>query len=91
MTDDLIARLRWHDAAVADDVFQADHNLYGDAADALEALMGHAEAMAKALTRVSDIVDRNLYRQHEKIEDVPKIARPIEDAYRTAFPEPRHE
>ncbi|WP_158250719.1 hypothetical protein [Novosphingobium sp. HII-3] len=58
-----------------------------EAADQLEALRSHAEAMAKALKRAADIVERNLYRQHEKIEDVPKLADPVLAAYRSAFPE----
>lgn len=88
MTPDLIARLR---EVGRDGVWKSGrkdnvHPMCAEAADALETLMEHAEAMAEALIRVSDIVDRNLYRQHEKIEDVPKIARRIEDAFRAAFP-----
>ncbi len=33
------------------------------------------ERLLAALERCAEIVERNLYRQHEKIEDVPKIAR----------------
>lgn len=31
--------------------------------------------LREALERCAQIVERNLYRQHEKVEDVPKIAR----------------
>ena len=41
----------------------------------IEALEAENARLREALKRCATIVDRNLYRQHEKVEDVPKIAR----------------
>lgn len=41
----------------------------------IEALEADNARLREALKRCATIVDRNLYRQHEKVEDVPKIAR----------------
>lgn len=41
----------------------------------IEALEAENGRLREALKRCATIVDRNLYRQHEKVEDVPKIAR----------------
>lgn len=92
MTPDLIARLREEAERQrnerGDMLYRGEADPWlTEAADRLEALRSHAEAMAKALKRAADIVERNLYRQHEKIEDVPKLADPVLAAYRSAFPE----
>ena len=44
--------------------------------------------LLSALERCAEIVERNLYRQHEKIEDVPRIAR---DALAKFTPNKRRE
>jgi len=44
-------------------------------AERIKALEAENERLREALKRCATIVDRNLYRQHEKVEDVPKIAR----------------
>jgi hypothetical protein len=43
------------------------------AADRLQALSAEVERYRAALRRCGEIVKNNLYRQHEKIEDVPRI------------------
>ena len=42
-------------------------------ADRLQALSAEVERLKAALKRCGEIVENNLYRQHEKIEDVPLI------------------
>lgn len=46
-----------------------------EASTAIAELQAQVEALSKALERCGKIVERNLYRQHEKIEDVPRIVR----------------
>lgn len=48
----------------------------------LAELRKHAEAMAEALERCAVIVDRNNWRQNEKVDDVKLIAREASSAYR---------
>lgn len=47
-----------------------------------DALAAQCEALAGALERCGKIVEVNLYRQHEKIEDVKLIARTALAAYK---------
>lgn len=58
-----------------------------EAADTISQLHQQAEAMATALERCATIVDRNLYRQREKVEDVPRIARQAIALYRKGQPD----
>lgn len=77
-TPDLIARLRWHSDAVADDVFQADHELYAEASDALETLMKVSADLADAARQFAEQDSRSAPHA---------ILRRRLAAFRAAFPE----